>query len=131
MKSNSSPPIKDFLPATIFLMVIGWGGLFFLFFYTLPMIGPRWLFFFFSILALTGTALPVMAFLNRRFPSLPPPTHGVIVRQALWVSVYLSTLAWLQIGRVFSLTLAILLAVGLVLIEFLLRLSERSQWKPS
>jgi hypothetical protein len=131
MKSNSSPPIKDFLPATIFLMLIGWGGLFLLIFYSLPTVGPRWLFFFLSVLALTGTALPVMAFLNRRFPSLPPPSHGVIVRQALWVSVYISTLAWLQIGRVSSLTLAILLAVGLALIEFLLRLSERSQWKPT
>jgi len=131
MNKNLSPPIKDFLPASIFLMIIGWFGLFFLIFYTLPTVGPRWLFFFFIVLALTGTALPVTAFINRHFSSLPPPTHGVVVRQALWLSIYLSTLTWLQIGRVLSLTLVILLAVGFTLIEFLLRMSERSQWKPS
>lgn len=131
MDTNPSPPVKDFLPAAFFLMLIGWGGLFFLIFYTLPTVGPRWLFFFLCVCATTGTALPVTAFINRRFPSLPPPTHSVVIRQALWVAIFVSTLAWLQIGRVLSVTLAILLAVGLVLIEFLLRMSERSQWKPS
>lgn len=131
MDTNPSPPVKDFLPAAIFLIVTGWLGLFLLIFYTLPTVGPRWLFFFLCVLALTGTALPVTAFFNRRFPSLPPPTHGVVVRQALWFAVFISTLAWLQIGRVLSLTLVVLLAVGLMLIEFLLRMSERSQWKPS
>ena len=131
MDTNPSPPIKDFLPTAFFLMITGWVGLFLLIFYTLPTVGPRWLFFFLCVLALTGTALPVTAFINRRFPSLPPPIHSVIVRQALWFAVYISTLVWLQIGRVLSLTLAILLAVGLLLIEFLLRMSERSQWKPS
>jgi hypothetical protein len=131
MDTNPSPPVKDFLPAAFFLMVTGGAGLFLLIFYTLPTVGPRWLFFFLGVFALTGTALPVMAFINRRFPSLPPPTHGVVVRQALWCSVYITTLAWLQIGRVLSITLAVLLAVGLILIEFLLRMGERSQWKPS
>lgn len=131
MENNSPPPIKDFLVSTFFLMVVGWGGLFLLIFYTLPTVGPRWLFFFLCVLALTGTMLPFVAFINHRFPSTPPPTHGVIVRQALWTAVYISTLIWLQIGRVLSLTLAILLVIGIVLIEFLLRMSERSQWKPS
>jgi hypothetical protein len=131
MDTNPSPPVKDFLPAAFFLMLCGWVGLFSLVFYTLPTVGPRWLFFFLCVLALTGTALPVVAFINRRFPSLPPPTHGIIVRQSLWFAIYASTLIWLQIGRVFSITLAILLAIGLVIIEFLLRMSERSQWKPS
>lgn len=131
MNENTSPPIKDFLPTAIFLMIIGWGGLFLLIFYTLPTVGPRWLFFFLGVLALTGTALPATAFINRRFPSQPSTTHGVVVRQALWFAIYFATIAWLQIGRVFSTTLAILLAIGLVLIEFLLRMSERSQWKPS
>jgi len=97
---------------------------------TLPTVGPRWLFFFLCVLALTGTALPITAFLNRRFPSTPPPTALAIVRQALWVAIYGATLAWLQIGRVLNPTLAVLLAIGLGLIEFLLRLSEKSQWKP-
>jgi hypothetical protein len=114
----------------IFLAVVGWGGLVLLFIYTLPTVGPRWLFFFLSVLALTGTAIPFVAYLNQRFPSIPAPSGKVIVRQSMWVGIYIAALAWLQIGRVLTPTLAILLAVGIGLIEFLLRLSERSQWKP-
>ncbi len=129
MKSNPSPRVANFLPASIFLFIIGWGGLIALIISSLPTVGPRWLFFFLCVLAITGTALPITAFLNRRFPSIPPPTYFVVVRQALWFAVYVSTLAWLQIGRVLNPALAILLAIGLGLIEFLLRLSEKSQWK--
>lgn len=130
METHSFPSIRSFLPASLLLMVLGWGGLAVLIISTLPTVGPRWLFFFLAVLALTGTTLPVMAFLNLRFPSTPAPTHGVIVRQALWVGVYGATIAWLQIGQVLTPYLAILLAAGLVLVEFLLRLSEKSQWKP-
>lgn len=111
-------------------MLVGWGGLAALIITTLPTVGPRWLFFFLVVLALTGTALPVMAFFNRRFPSTPPPTPGIVVRQALWVGVYGATIAWLQVGQVLTVYLAVLLVAGLMLIEFLLRLSEKSQWKP-
>jgi hypothetical protein len=129
MKSNTSPRVANFLPASIFLFIIGWGGLVVLIISSLPTVGPRWLFFFLCVMAITGTALPITAFLNRRFPSTPPPTYFVVVRQALWFAVYISTLAWLQMGRVLNPALAILLAIGLGLIEFLLRLSEKSQWK--
>jgi hypothetical protein len=129
MKSNLSPRVANFLPTAIFLMIVGWGGLAFLISSTLPTVGPRWLFYFLCVLAVSGTALPVTAFLNRRFPSTPPPTYFVVVRQALWFAIYVSILIWLQVGRVLNPALAILLAIGLVLIEFLLRLSEKSQWK--
>src|SRR4030043_1524949 len=123
MKSNSSPRVANFLPAALFLFIIGWGGLIALTITTLPTVGPRWLFFFLCVLAITGTTLPITAFLNRRFASTPPPTYFVVVRQALWFAVYLSTLIWLQLGRVLNPALAVLLAIGLCLIEFLLRLS--------
>ncbi len=129
MKSTTSPRVANFLPASIFLFIIGWGGLIALIVTTLPTVGPRWLFFFLCVLAITGTSLPITAFLNHRFPSTPPPTYMVVVRQALWFAVYVSTLIWLQMGRVLNPALAILLAIGLGLIEFLLRLSEKSQWK--
>jgi hypothetical protein len=129
MKSNTSPGVASFLPASILLFIIGWGGLTALIMTTLPTVGPRWLFFFLCVLAVTGTMMPITAFLNRRFPSTPPPTKMVVVRQALWFAVYVSTLVWLQMGRVLNPALAILLAIGLGLIEFLLRLSEKSQWK--
>jgi len=130
MEPRSSPSIRTFLPTAIFLMLAGWGGLAALIITTLPTVGPRWLFFFLVVLALSGTALPAMAFFNRRFPSTPPPTPGIVVRQALWVGVYGAAIAWLQVGQVLTAYLAVLLAAGLALIEFLLRLSEKSQWKP-
>ena len=122
--------VRSFLPAALVLMVLGWGGFLAVISLTTPNGGTRWVFFFTAVLALTGMALPGTAFLNRRFPSMPPPTSAVIVRQAIWFGVYLPTLAWLRIGRVLTFALAILLALGLVMIEYLLRLRERSQWKP-
>ncbi len=130
MDVRSSPPVRAFVPAAVILALVGWGGLVALIIYTSPTVGPRWLFYFLAVLALTGTVLPVIAFLNLRFPSTPPPTRAVVLRQAIWIGVYGATLAWLQIGRVLTPSLAFLLAVGFVLIEWLLRLREKSQWNP-
>jgi hypothetical protein len=130
MDENQSPPVSAVLPAALILSIIGWTGLAALFFFTVPTVGPRWSFFFLAVLAVTGLALPLMAFINRRFPSNPPASTGVILREATWMGIYFPTLAWLQIGRVLIPSLALLLAVGLILIELLLRLREKSQWKP-
>lgn len=130
MKSESAPPVSSFIPAAIILAIIGWGGLYALVNFTIPTVGPRWLFFFLGVLALTGTALPVVAFLNHRFPTNPPAGSGVIIREALWIGIYFPTLAWLQLGRVLTPALVLLLAVGFIAIEILLRIRERSQWKP-
>ena len=130
METRSSASVTSFLPTAFLLALLGWGGLFALLKYTLPTVGPRWLFFFLSVLALTGTVLPAVAFLNRRFPSNPPAMPAVILREAIWVGIYGPTLAWLQVSRVLTPALALLLASGLILIEVLLRLRERSQWKP-
>jgi len=131
MDSQSSPPaVRSFLLAALILILLGWGGLAFVISQTEPSGGTRWALFFTSVLGLTGVALPFVAYLNRRFPSVPAPSRAVIVRQAIWIGIYFPTLAWLRIGRVVNLSLALLLAAGLILIEFLLRLRERSQWKP-
>jgi hypothetical protein len=130
MDSKTSLSVTSFLPAAFILMILGWGGFIAVVIYTSPSGGTRWVFFFTLVLALTGTALPFVAFLNRRFPSTPPITPSVVIRQAIWIGIYLPTLAWLRIGRVLTPSLALLLAIGLILIEGLLRLRERSQWKP-
>jgi hypothetical protein len=130
MQQTTSPPVSSFIPVTMFLTITGWGGLVAILATIPPTVWPRWLFFFFSVLALTGTALPFIAFLNRRFPSHPPVTSTIVIRQALWAGIYLPTLAWLQIPRVLTIAQAILLAVALLLIEWLLRLRDRSQWRP-
>jgi len=40
-------------------------------------------------------------------------------------------LSWLQIGRVLTFPLGIIMGVALILVEFLIRTWERSRWKPS
>ena len=130
MEPAKTPHPLKFLPVILFLFVVGWGGLFFLVNLTLPTLGPRWLFFFLLALGATGTALPISAYLNFRFESKPPATANVIVRQALWVGVFVATAAWFQYGRVLSMTLALMLAIGLFVLEIVLRIRERSQWRP-
>ena len=119
-----------FLPLSLVLILIGAGGLMIVILGTVPTLAPRWLFFFFGVLALTGPALPLTYLLNKRFPSDPPVDGRVIIRQALWVGIFGSTVAWLQLGRVMTAGLVLILAGVFVLIEFLLRLFEHSRWKP-
>lgn len=130
MKTSENKFLHTYLPLSITLTLLGWGGLFLVIRSTLPTLGPRWLFFFLGVLAVTGPALPIVFFLNKRFPSDPPVQGMVILRQALWVGVFGSTLAWLQLGRVLTPGLAAILAGVFVLIEFLLQLFERSRWNP-
>lgn len=52
---------------------------------------------------------------------------SVLVRQALWVGLFGATCAWLQIGRIFSLALAALVAAGLGGVEWFLRMRERAR----
>ena len=130
MEKTDSPSTSSYLAAALLLLALGWGGLFLLVNISLPSIGPRWLMFFLLFLGVTGTALPVVVFLNRRFPSAPAASGAVVLRQAIWFGLYVTTVAWLQLGRVLTPSVALLLAVGLILIEVLLRLRERSQWKP-
>lgn len=131
MNTQKLPPFWMFLLVSLVLALVGWGGLVALIVAALPTLAPRWLFFFLFMLALTGTALPVTYFLNRRFPTTPPVDGSVVLREAMWVGVYGSLLAWLQLGRVLTSGLIFVLAMGLILVEFLLRISERSQWSPS
>jgi hypothetical protein len=130
MESNTPPSVRSFLPLSLILAIPGWFGLVALILWTEPSGGTRWAMYFLSVIALTGTALPFMAYLNRRFPSNPPPSPLVIIRQALWVGIYFPFLVFLQISRVFTLAIAILVGAGFIGIEILLRLRERSLWKP-
>lgn len=130
MSTAGTPSPLAFLPTTIFLLGLGWGGLFALFSSTEPTLLPRWIFFFLVVTAFTGLGLPVVSFLNHRFPNDPPARVNVIVRQSLWVGVYAATLAWLQYGRVLNIALVILVAFAFFAIEWFLRLRERSQWTP-
>jgi len=122
--------IRSYILTGLLFAFLGWGGLAFLVLFTLPTLGPRWLFFFFLMVALCGTSLPFIALLHRRFPTDPPAGSGAILRQSIWVGVYGSLLAWLKLGRVLSVSLVFFLAIGFMIAETLIRMRERSHWKP-
>jgi hypothetical protein len=124
------PVFRSYLISTLALILIGWGGIAALFYFSLPYVWARWGFFVLAIMALTGTALPVIYFFHRRFPADPPVASNVIVRQALWAGVYVATIAWLQLGRLVSLFVILGLAGGLIAIEYFIRLREKATRTP-
>ncbi len=124
------PPFRIFFFSGVCLAIVGWGGLYYLIQYELPTLGPRWLFFFLLTLALSGVALPVAYLLNYRFSDRSKVTGELIARQAIWVGVFGDILAWLQLGRILSFSLAVIIAIGIGFIEYLIQISEKSKWEP-
>ncbi|MCZ6529511.1 MAG: hypothetical protein O6949_04150 [Chloroflexi bacterium] len=119
---------RGLFATALLLIAIGWTGLYLLLATTLPTVGPRWLFFFLLSLAVTGTALPFVWLLHKRFGPAP---SAVLLRQALWVALFVSLSVWLQINRSLTLSLGLLLGIGFILVEWFLRLLERSVWRPN
>lgn len=126
-KPNVPPFGKIFLTSFI-LSGLGLGGLAFIFFTLEPTLGPRWLFFFFLTLAATGLGLPVVYLIQRRVASQYVPAP-VLIREALLIGIFADLLAWLQIGRIASEIVVLLLAAGLVLLEFFLRMAEKATFR--
>ena len=127
---NDQTSFRPYLASALTMFIIGWGGLALLVLFSLPFVWSRWGFLVLWTLALTGTALPITWFLNLRFRSEPPAGTSVIVRQAIWFGVYGATMAWLQLGRSANLWIAVVLAIGLIAIEYLIRMREKSKWTP-
>lgn len=121
---------KPFGISALILLLVGWGGLYYILTQTLPLVWPRWGFFVLGLLALTGTFLPIVYFFHKRFPDEAPSDANVIVRQSMWFGVYGATLAWLQLGRLVTVYVILGLAGGLIAIEYFIRMRERSHWKP-
>ena len=114
------------LIAAAIMAVGGWAGLYVVVTTMLPRVGPRWLFFLLLQIAITGTALPFVRYLNVRFTpinrDLPP--GGVLVRQSVWVGLFVVTCVWLQIPRSLSPPSAFFVALVFVVIEIFLRSRE-------
>ena len=128
MSENTS--FRSFIIPTLLLIFGGWGGVAALVFYIEPLVWMNWALFALLFLALTGTALPIVYFFHLRFSSIPPAGPRVIVRQAQWVGVYGLVLLWLRRGNLLTLWLTLGFAGGLLAIEWLIRLRERSRWNP-
>jgi hypothetical protein len=119
--------------AGVLLAVGGWAGLVGLIQNTYPTVDNRWVFFALLHIALAGTALPFVQYLNKRFarPGAPPVAAAVLIRQATWVGVYGAACAWLQIPRLLSWPVAFVLFLALVVIEIIMRLREHAQERRS
>ena len=125
--SEQTPPDHiGVLIAAVLMALIGWGGLYLLVTTELPRVGPRWLFFVLLHLAVTGTVLPLVRFLNVRFTSMERelPPGGVIVRQSIWIGLFVITCTWLQIPRVLSWPIVFFLGLIFVVVEIFLRSRE-------
>ena len=127
---SESTSFRSFILPTLLLFFGGWGGLAALVYFTEPLVWNRWALFALLFLALTGTAIPIVYFFHLRFPSDTPVGPRVIVRQAQWVGVYGLVLLWLRWGNLLTLWLTLGFAGGLLAIEWLIRLRERSRWSP-
>ena len=127
-EDDASPDHRGVMAAALVMAAVGWIGLWVLVTSTLPTSLPRWLFFVLLYVATTGTVLPFVRFLNMRFTREGgmPPAGGVLLRQSIWVGLFVVACAWLQMPRVLNPVIAFFLALSLVLIEFFLRIRERS-----
>lgn len=128
--SNIPPDHVGMLAAAALLMLIGWGGLFSLVTTRLPRIGGElWLFFILIQFAITGTAIPFVRYLNMCFTPITtePPPGGVIVRQSIWIGLFVVACAWLQIPRALSLPVVFFLALVFIVIEIFLRTRELAE----
>jgi len=113
------------LPVGLILTAIGGVGLVFIFLNTQPFIGPRWLLFFFITLLACGLGLPIITMTQIRF-SKKNLTEGVLLRESILFAIYIDLLLWLQLGRVLTNFIILLLGAGFVLLEIFLRISEKA-----
>ena len=117
---------RPFLISTILLFICGWGGLALLTNLSLPTLWPRWGLYALIVLAGTGTSIPISYWFNKTFSSNRSIKAGTIIRESVAVGVYFALLSWLSIGRVLNFPIAVWLGLGLIVIEYLLRLRESS-----
>jgi hypothetical protein len=67
-------------------------------------------------------------YLNMRFIPVthPLPPSGVIVRQGVWVGLFVVICAWLQMLRGLTIPIAVFLGLALIVIEIFLRTRENA-----
>ena len=130
MEDKGSPPVKTFLPISLILAVPGWILLIYLVTQTVPELGNRWFFYAAIVITITGSSFPAVAYLNRIIKPFGPANFEIVIREGIMIGLYTAILLWLNKGQVLSLGLALILAIGLILVELLNRLRNRSAWHP-
>ena len=128
MRKSYLPPFGKILISAIFLTILGGGGLAFIFIFLEPTLGPRWMFFFFITIIGAGIALPISFLIQRRFANQVVPWK-VIIREAILFGIFLALTSWLQLGRILTNLTTVIIAVGFMLLEMLLRMAEKATFK--
>jgi hypothetical protein len=128
MRKSFLPPFGKILSTSLFLILIGGGGLVFVLTFFEPTLGPRWMFFFFLTIFGAGIAIPLSYLVQRRFADQPVPPK-VLVREAILFGVFLSLAAWLQLGRILTNLIIVIIAVSFLILEMLLRMAEKATFK--
>jgi hypothetical protein len=130
MKYRSFVPAfgKIFLTSLI-LGLTGAIGLVSIIFFSEPTLGPRWLFFFFLTLGAAGLALPIIYVVQRRVAKQFVPV-SVLLREAILFSIFIDLVTWLQLGRILTNLMILILAGGFILLEFFLRMAEKATFQP-
>jgi len=124
------PSFRKILLTGIILGVAGIGGVLFLFYFTKPTLEFRWLFFFLSLTGLSGVSLPLLSMMHQRFSEPDSVNESTLLREAIMIGLFGNLIAWLQIGDMLTLALFFLLLAGGVTIEYLIRLTEKTTWRP-
>ena len=130
MEENPSPSVRSIIPLSMVLAIPGFFWLIYLMTSTLPDLGNRWMFFAAAVLAISGLSLPLVTYLNRIVQPFGPANFESVVRESTMIGVYAGILLWLNKSQVLSAGLALILGIGIVLVELLVRLRNRSRWHP-
>lgn len=116
------------LIASLIMAVISWLGLYHLITTERPLVGQRFIFFLLLLIGIASTVIPFVRYLNMRFIPVtrPLPPSGVIVRQGVWVGLFVVICAWLQMLRGLTIPIAVFLGLALIVIEIFLRTRENA-----
>lgn len=130
MDDKSSLPVITFLPISLLLAIPGWGMLIYIVTQTAPELQNRWLFYAAVVITVTGSSFPIVAYLNRIIKPFGPANFETVIREGIMIGLYAAILLWLNKGQVLSFGLALILVIGITLVELLIRLRNRSTWHP-
>ena len=79
------------------------------------------------MVAVTGLVLPLVYYLNDRFNGqTEAPGFLIVLRQSMWIGLWVTFCLWLQMNRTLGLAVAALVAIVLIMFEILLQVRTRA-----
>ena len=103
------PSFRKVIITGLGLGIVGIGGVVLLIYFTKPTLQFRWLFFFLSLIGVSGFSLPLLSLFHLRFSSPESVNESVLLREAIMMGILINLIAWLQIGDM--LTFAVFLLI--------------------